>query len=91
MTQMEVIKRELQEHIGKRVILKANKGRKKIVTKRGVLEAVYPSLFIVNVKSEGSYHRNISFTYSDVLTSTVQITVIDDDVILDRDKSLKIS
>lgn len=88
MTQMERIKNELSEHIGKRVIVKANRGRKKIVTRKGILESVYPSLFVVSTKSGEIPTRNISFTYSDVLTSTVQVTILEDDVDL---KNLKIS
>ncbi|MDQ0508148.1 Uncharacterized protein conserved in bacteria [Aedoeadaptatus ivorii] len=80
MTQMDMIKNELSEHIGKRVIVKANRGRKRIVTRKGILEAVYPSLFVVSIKADETSDRNISFTYSDVLTSTVQITILEDDV-----------
>lgn len=76
---VELIKRELSHHIGKHVILRANKGRKKIVTKRGVLEAVYPSLFVISIDNEESLgNRNVSYTYADVLTSTVQITILED-------------
>lgn len=88
MTQMERIKNELSEHIGKRVIVKANRGRKRIVTRKGILEAVYPSLFVVSAQMDEVPSRNLSFTYSDVLTSTVQVTILDDDVDL---KDLKIS
>lgn len=88
MTQMEIIKHELSEHIGKRVIVKANRGRKKFITRKGVLESVYPSLFIVSTLGEDVPERNMSFTYSDVLTSTVQVTILDDDVEL---KDVKIS
>lgn len=80
MNQMEQIRRELMRHIGKRVILKADKGRKRIVTRRGRLVDVYPSLFVVDIEHEVSEgNRTISYTYSDVLTSTVQLTIIDDD------------
>ena len=44
MNQMEMIKRELEQYIGKRVILRANKGRKRFVTHFGEIKAVYPSL-----------------------------------------------
>ncbi|MDD7362590.1 MAG: Veg family protein [Peptoniphilus sp.] len=80
MTQMELIKNELSEHIGKRVIIKANRGRKRIVTRKGILKAVYPSLFVVTISSDGMAKRNISFTYSDVLTSTVKIAILEEDV-----------
>ncbi|MDY3118431.1 MAG: Veg family protein [Peptoniphilus sp.] len=80
MTQMDMIKNELSEHIGKEVIVKANRGRKRIVTRKGVLSAVYPSLFVVTISSDEANDRNISFTYSDVLTSTVKIMILEDDV-----------
>ena len=80
MNQMELIKEELSKHIGKRVIVKADKGRKRIVTRYGILAAVYPSLFVVNIDTDDDSERNISYTYSDVLTSTVKVTILDDDV-----------
>ena len=52
MTQVDMIKNELSEHIGKHVIVKANRGRKRIVTRKGILKAVYPSLFVVTISSE---------------------------------------
>ncbi len=83
MSQVEVIKRQLKSHVGKRVIVKANKGRKKIVTRKGILEAVYPSLFVVKIKNKFEDERNASYTYSDVLTHNVVITIVDDDVDLE--------
>lgn len=79
MNQMEIIKNELEEHLGKKVILKANKGRKKFVTRYGVLKAVYPSLFMVDVEN-GPEITTSTFTYSDVLTKTVKVTILEDDV-----------
>ena len=67
MTQVDMIKNELSEHIGKHVIVKANRGRKRIVTRKGILKAVYPSLFVVTISSE-------------VLTSTVKIAILEEDV-----------
>lgn len=80
MTQMDMIKNELSEHIGKEVIVKANRGRKRIVTRRGVLTAVYPFLFVISISSDDRTDRNISFTYADVLTSTVKIMILEEDV-----------
>lgn len=75
---LDVIKDQLEDCIGKKVILKANKGRKKITVKEGILEAVYPSLFVVRVSNEYESARRVSYTYSDVLTTTVEVTVCDD-------------
>lgn len=89
MSQMELIKKELEEHLGKKVILKACKGRKKFVTRFGFLREVYPSLFMVDVVN-GQELTSLTFTYSDVLTKTVKVTVLDDDVEFE-DLKLKIS
>lgn len=78
MKTLDVIKDQLEDCIGKKVILKANKGRKKITVKEGILEAVYPSLFVVRVSNEYESARRVSYTYSDVLTTTVEVTVCDD-------------
>lgn len=77
LSRVDAIKRELEDNIGKKVIVKADKGRKKIVTKRGVLEAVYPSLFVVKMETGEDRPRSATFTYSDVLTSTVVLTIIE--------------
>ena len=79
MNQMQIIKRELENHIGKKVIVRANKGRKKIVTRKGILKATYPSLFVLEVFN-GEELVTASYTYSDVLTSTAQVTVLDEEV-----------
>ncbi|MBU5669857.1 Veg family protein [Peptoniphilus sp. MSJ-1] len=79
MNQMQIIRKELESHLGKRVIVKANKGRKKIVTRKGVLKATYPSLFVLEVYN-GEEVVTASYTYSDVLTSTVKVTVLEEDV-----------
>ncbi len=76
---MQILKRELDNHIVKKVIVRANKGRKKIVTRKGILKATYPSLFVLEVFN-GEELVTASYTYSDVLTSTVQVTVLDEDV-----------
>ena len=89
MGQMELIKKELEEHLGKKIILKACKGRKKFVTRYGFLREVYPSLFMVDVVN-GNELTSLTFTYSDILTKTVRITVLNDNVKFE-DLKLKIS
>jgi len=72
---LDNIRHTLEKYVGKRVLLKANKGRKQIVTKQGVLETVYPSVFVIKVGTgEDSYER-VSYSYSDLLTENVKIKV----------------
>ena len=80
------IRKDLEGCIGKIVILKANKGRKKTTVRKGILESAYPSLFVVRISNEYDSTRRVSYTYSDVLTSTVEVIVCDE-----ADRQVKIS
>lgn len=70
------IKTDIDAIVGQKILLKANKGRKKIYVREGILEETYPSLFVVRLTGEEP-SRKLSFTYTDVLTNTVRIAVID--------------
>lgn len=72
------IRKDLEGCIGKRVILKANKGRKRTTTREGILESAYPNLFVVKIANEYDSIRRVSYTYSDILTSTVEVTICED-------------
>lgn len=65
------IKRDIEEHLGEKVTLKANGGRKKILVNNGIIESVYPSIFVVRLESDNE--RTVTYSYSDVLTKTVQL------------------
>ncbi len=69
------IRSSLENHLGKTILLSADKGRKQIVTKKGVLEKVYPSIFVVRLDNEPSGFLRVSYSYSDLLTSTVKLKV----------------
>ncbi|MCR6516124.1 MAG: Veg family protein [Clostridium sp.] len=65
------IKRSIEGHLGEKVTLKANGGRKKILVNDGVIESVYPSIFVIRL--ENDTQRTVTYSYSDVLTQTVQL------------------
>ena len=69
------IRKDIEKYIGKKVILRANKGRKRTVVRDGILEAAYPNLFVVRICNEYDSSRKVSYTYTDVLTGTVEVTV----------------
>lgn len=79
------IRRDVENCVGKHIIIRANKGRKKIVKRRGIIESAYPNLFVVKIEGENA-ERTVSYTYSDVLTRTVQIAVC-----ANQETALKIS
>ncbi len=74
---LDDIKNLIEKNIGKRILIKTDKGRNKIKENEGVLLSAYSSLFIVQVK--GNRNRKISFSYSDVLTEKVIIKTLYND------------
>ena len=68
---LQAIKKDLEEHVGEKVLLRANNGRKKISVNEGILEGVYASIFVIRV--ENDFPRTLTYNYSDVLTNTVQL------------------
>jgi uncharacterized protein Veg len=68
------IRKELESHVGEQIRLRANRGRRKAFEKVGVLENTYPSIFVVLV-NEKTYHQRLSFSYADVLTETVELSL----------------
>lgn len=72
---VQEIRSEVEANVGKEVIIKADKGRKRIVTKSGVIVDAFPSVFTVKVNNDFNDERTISYSYSDILTSTVKLQV----------------
>ncbi|WP_017413552.1 MULTISPECIES: Veg family protein [Clostridium] len=65
------IKNDIESHVGEKVTLKANGGRRKIIVNDGVLEKTYDSIFVIRL--ENATQRTVTYSYSDVLTKTVQL------------------
>ena len=68
---LAVIKKDIESHVGERVTLKANGGRRKILVNNGIIEKTYQSIFVIRLESDNN--RTVTYSYSDVLTKTVQI------------------
>ncbi|HOB29622.1 MAG: Veg family protein [Dethiobacteria bacterium] len=67
------IRKRLEPHVGEKIRLKANRGRRRTFEKEGILESTYPSIFVVRI-DEPNYFQRVSFTYADVLTETVELS-----------------
>ena len=65
------IRRDIENHVGEKVTLTANGGRKKILVNDGVIESVHPSIFVVRLDNDNQ--RTVTYSYSDVLTKTVSL------------------
>jgi uncharacterized protein Veg len=72
------IRKELEAYVGEKIKLRANRGRRRTFEKVGVLENTYPSIFVVRV-DERNYYQRLSFSYADVLTETVELSLLKGD------------
>jgi len=73
------IKRNLEAHVGSKIRLRANGGRRKTIERTGVLEEIYPSVFIVKLDEEQHAFKRVSYSYADILTESVEVTVCNDE------------
>jgi len=72
------VKKSLDSIVGQKVQLTAKKGRKKSVTRHGVIESTYPNIFVVKLDSTATStrtERRVSYSYTDILTKTVELVV----------------
>lgn len=73
------VKREIDNYVGSKVKIRANKGRKKIVVKEGIIQNTYPSIFVISLQGEDKKGaRVVSYSYTDVLTHTVELSLCKD-------------
>jgi uncharacterized protein Veg len=73
------IKRDIETCVGQRVQLKANKGRRKSFIREGIIENSYPSIFVIKFENDYDMTRRVSYSYTDILTKAVELTVYKDD------------
>lgn len=71
------IKQGLDGRVGKRLRLRANGGRRKTVERCGVLAETYPSVFIVELDQDENAFERVSYSYTDILTETVELNFVE--------------
>ena len=65
---IDMIRQNISENIGNKVKVKFNAGRNKIEEFDAIVKELYKFIFILETESDRK-----SFTYSDVLTKTVEL------------------
>jgi len=86
---VDKIRDRLSELVGKKLRIRANMGRSKIVESEGVLTQVHPQLFMLEVERKRGRKARQSYQYVDVLTGMVQLSIDGKNVfegILDSDE-----
>lgn len=73
------IKRSLEPYVGSKIMLRANGGRRKTIERMGVLEEIYPSVFIVKLDQEQHAFKRVSYSYADILTESVEVMLCNEE------------
>ncbi len=68
------LKTDIDEKVGQKIIVKGTSGRSKIFEKEATIEKTYPNLFVVRYDEN---NRNVTYSYTDILTRTVEVKVFD--------------
>ena len=66
------LKTDINDKIGQKIIVKGSLGRSKEFAKEGTIEKAYSNLFVVKYEEND---RTASYTYTDLLTRTVEVDV----------------
>ncbi|MCI1904594.1 Veg family protein [Enterococcus hirae] len=67
------IKKDFDQRIGEKITLVAQTGRKRQVERSGILAETYAAVFVVDLDPEENAFERVSYSYSDVLTQTVEV------------------
>ena len=73
-TDIANLKTDINEMIGQKIIVKGSLGRSKSFEKEATIEKAYPNIFVIKYEEE---NRNVTYSYTDVLTRTVEVDVFD--------------
>ena len=74
MNVMQRIRDDLNDRLGTKLKVKANKGRKIVIENLAVLEETYPHVFVVRVETKTSPTQRVSYSYADIITKTVELS-----------------
>ncbi len=75
-TDIANLKTDILDKVGQKIIVKGSLGRSKIFEKEATIEKAYPNIFVVKYEEND---RNVTYSYTDVLTRTVEVEVFDGD------------
>ena len=68
------LKSNIEEKIGKKIIVKGSLGRSKLFEKEGTIEKAYSNIFVIKFDEN---NQNVTYSYTDILTRTIDVQVFD--------------
>lgn len=73
-TDISNLKTDILEKVGQKIIVKGSLGRSRTFEKEATIEKAYPNIFVVKYEEN---NRNVTYSYTDILTRTVEVEVFD--------------
>ena len=73
-TDITNVKTDILDKVVQKIIVKGSLGRSREFEKEGTIEKAYPDIFVVKYEDN---NRTVSYTYTDLLTRTVEVDVFD--------------
>lgn len=68
------LKTDILEKVAQKIIVKGSLGRSRTFAKEATIEKAYPNIFVVRYEEN---NRNVTYSYTDILTRTVEVDVYD--------------
>ena len=81
-TTLANIKNGLDGHIGDKLMVVAQAGRKKVTKRKGTLKETFPAVFVVDLDQDENAFERVSYSYADLLTKSIEIEFDDEPVAL---------
>lgn len=72
-TTLANIKNGLDGHIGDKLMVVAQAGRKKVTKRKGTLKETFPAVFVVDLDQDENAFERVSYSYADLLTKSIEI------------------
>lgn len=73
-TDIANLKTDILEKVGQKIIVKGSLGRSRAFEKEATIEKAYPNIFVIKYEED---EGNVTYSYTDVLTRTVEVDVFD--------------
>lgn len=78
-TTLASIKHRLDGKIGEKIMVVAQAGRKKVTRRHGTLRETFPAIFVVDLDQDENAFERVSYSYSDLLTKSIEVEFDDDE------------
>ncbi len=73
---IDCARNSILEHVGKKIKVRNNVGKRGADSKEGILLEAYQSVFLVNIKVDDRIYTKASYTYKELISKSVIITLL---------------